>query len=315
MSAKKMLRKAFASRIKMSCIKRIPVLHAGATQVVGRCRLLPPSLRVCTSPSRDTQTREEEEVVVEEEVECFTKTHTNTLSLQLCGWGCGGGERGVWWGEAGGGGVYACVCICVWGGGHRTKANAWYRPPKPRFFFGFSPFFLRLFLLHISADRPMQRQPHSPVWAPSQPGFPTPAECGLTPFREVWHGAGTFPHSSPTTKAHRLLFALLGLLGALPFIVHRAGFVSRVKPGSTAGIGEGREEVYWTDGHTIYLPARIEGNPEETMRRRGCNVTGSPWMVPKGQVQGPVAWSVAWGTALLGWSFLQKLQLSIPHEV
>lgn len=146
----------------------------------------------------------------------------------------------------------------------------------------------------------MQLQPRSPVWAPSLPGFPTPAECGLTPFREVWHGAGTFPHSSPTTKAHRLLFALPRPPRCFTIHSPLRGFCLLCQNREHRG-DRGGERGGLLDGRPHYLsPSNHWGTLAVTMSQRGCDVTSSPEMVLRGQVQGPVAWSVAGGLLCSG---------------
>ena len=87
---------ALVSRGKTSCIKRIPVLHAGATQVVGRRRLEPSSLRLRQSGQRRaTRGGEEEEAEAGKEGGWSTKTHTRTLAATWwVGGGWGSGDKG-----------------------------------------------------------------------------------------------------------------------------------------------------------------------------------------------------------------------------
>ncbi len=88
------------------------------------------------------------------------------------------------------------------------------------------------------------------VCARSAPRFPTLAECALTPFRAVWHRAGAFPHSSPTTKTNRLLLLSPCLLAPSPFILLFC-FCLGVKTGSPRGKEPGRGRLLDASAHLM----------------------------------------------------------------
>lgn len=98
----------------------------------------------------------------------------------------------------------------------------------------------------------------------------------------------------------------LGLLGALPFIVLSAGFVSCVKTGSTAGIGRRGAErrfIGWTATLSIYLsPQSFEELPAVTMRQRGMQCDKLALDGPEGSGSRPGGLIWGRGTPLLGWS-------------
>lgn len=159
----------------------------------------------------------------------------------------------------------------------------------------------------------MPLQPRSPVWAPSLPGFPTPAECGLTPFREVWHGAGTFPHSSPTTKAHRLLFALPRPPRCFTIHSPLRGFCLPCQAREHRGDRRG-ERGGVLDGRPHYLSLSLSPKLLRSSCRKQCTSGDAMW-----QVRPRWTWRVRFkarrldpwqgGTPLLGWSFASRLML------